>query len=364
MALRKRGGKWHFRFKLHGKEYAEATGLAATKQNERAAGDQESRFRSKLEQGKEPRRILLRRFNDAALQFLQWAEAEYREHPNSYRRIKTSFASLVEILGRDVMVSMIREAHLEDFKTQRVLKHKVRDVTVRHDLHALSKFFGYAIKQNWAHENPVRNVDIPSDRDAIRIHVLSAHEEKQYFTRAAKWPDLHDLGRLIINQGLRPEEVTSLPKADINLERGQLKIAKGKSAAARRTIYLTSESQQIIAQRMKGESVWLFPSPRIPGRPIARLNSAHDALCRQAGKDGLQVGFVIYDFRHTFATRMAIAGVDLATLAAILGHSRIAMVQKYVHPTAEHQRNGMLRYEEAAKLAQQHGEQQNEGIIN
>ena len=54
---------------------------------------------------------------------------------------------------------------------------------------------------------------------------------------------------------------------------------------------------------------------------------------------------VLYDLRHTFATRMAQAGIDLATLAAILGHSSIRMVQKYVHPTAEHKKSAMLRYE-------------------
>ena len=31
------------------------------------------------------------------------------------------------------------------------------------------------------------------------------------------------------------------------------------------------------------------------------------------------------------------AGVDLVTLAAMLGHSRIQMVLRYAHPTEEHQ---------------------------
>ena len=58
---------------------------------------------------------------------------------------------------------------------------------------------------------------------------------------------------------------------------------------------------------------------------------------------GLQ--FVLYDFRHAFANRMAEAGVDLATLAAILGHNSLRAVMKYVHPTAQHQREAMARYE-------------------
>jgi site-specific recombinase XerD len=44
---------------------------------------------------------------------------------------------------------------------------------------------------------------------------------------------------------------------------------------------------------------------------------------------------------------MAQAGVDLATLAAILGHSSIRVVQKYVHPTADHQQQAMRKFEES-----------------
>ena len=40
------------------------------------------------------------------------------------------------------------------------------------------------------------------------------------------------------------------------------------------------------------------------------------------------------------------AGIDLVTLAAMLGHSRIQMVLRYAHPTEEHQVNAMRKLEE------------------
>jgi len=48
--------------------------------------------------------------------------------------------------------------------------------------------------------------------------------------------------------------------------------------------------------------------------------------------DGLKP-FWLYDLRHTWATRAAMSGIDLVTLAAMPDHSRIQMVLSYAHPT-------------------------------
>ena len=55
--------------------------------------------------------------------------------------------------------------------------------------------------------------------------------------------------------------------------------------------------------------------------------------------------FTLYALRHKFATRAAEAGVDLVTLAAMLGHSRVQMVMRYAHPTEEHQFNAIRKME-------------------
>jgi site-specific recombinase XerD len=44
---------------------------------------------------------------------------------------------------------------------------------------------------------------------------------------------------------------------------------------------------------------------------------------------------------------MAQAGVDIATIASILGHASLRVVQKYVHPTAGHKKQAMLKFEQA-----------------
>jgi len=99
---------------------------------------------------------------------------------------------------------------VNDFKAWRRKEHGVREITIRHDLHALSKAFGYFRRSQLGAGDPVRGVEIPSDKDAVRMHVLSAPEEALYFEAAKRFPALYDLGRLMLNQGCRPEEILEL----------------------------------------------------------------------------------------------------------------------------------------------------------
>src|ERR1700745_1497566 len=89
---------------------------------------------------------------------------------------------------------------------------------------------------------------------------------------------------------------------------------------------------------IKGQCV--FPG-RVEGESIVRVNAAHSGAVKRCGVNS----FRLYDLRHTWATRAAMAGVDLVTLAAMLGHSRIQMVLRYAHPTEQHQTEAMKRLE-------------------
>jgi integrase len=186
------------------------------------------------------------------------------------------------------------------------------------------------------------------------MHVLTRMEEIVYFEGARRFPALYDLGRLMLNQGCRPDEILELQTFDINLEECRLTIRKGKSRAARRSLRLNAESREICARRLReATSQWLFAG-KVPGTRLAKVNGQHDdvlnglakCMCghiRQqqvrgkctcgcvAFEEVSRLAFVIYDFRHTFATRAAEAGMPIATLAAILGHSDLRSVMKYVH---------------------------------
>ena len=59
MTLRKRNGKWHYRFKLDGREYSGTTDLADTARNETQARQLESDHRKALAEGRKPIRRLV-----------------------------------------------------------------------------------------------------------------------------------------------------------------------------------------------------------------------------------------------------------------------------------------------------------------
>jgi integrase len=259
-------------------------------------------------------------------------------------------------------LSSVTRGDIEDFKVWRRTVHKVHEVTIRHDLHALSLLFQYGSKHNWCKANPVREVEIPSDADAVRMHVLSAVEEAKYFGAlevlrqerlARKRPkearglqDLHDLSTLMLNQGCRPEELRSLQQSDVDLERRHLTIRKGKSDAARRRLLLTAASRDVLKERLQAPGRWVFPSAKNPGKHIGQHQRLHAAALKKAN-----VSFVLYDCRHTFATRAVERGMELPKLMAILGHSNLRSIMKYVHMTQAHIDDGMRKFEAGTPMA-------------
>lgn len=346
MGLRVRDKMWHYRFMVDGRTWSGSSGFKATERNRSAAQLREEETRRAVMEGRNPiRRLEVCPFSDAAREFLQWAETEHRDRPNTARRVRVSFASLQAFFLDNKSVSTLDEGAIEQYKTWR-RSCGIREITLRHDLHALSKFFRYALKRRWASYNPVRNVRIPSDADAIRMHVLTAKEEELYFSHATG--DLYDLGRLMLNQGCRPEELGRLRWEDVDLDHRTLWVRKGKTASSRRSLPLTTEGLRILARRAGNGSPWVFPSRRKPGQPRGRMNGEHDRILKRTG-----LAFVLYDLRHTFASRLAMAGVDLATIAELLGHSSLRVVHRYVHVSEEHKRSAMLRYEGQFKTSEQ-----------
>jgi integrase len=259
----------------------------------------------------------------------------------------------------------------------------IKEVSLRHDLLALSPLFKYGMAHNWCRENPVTSQNLrlhgakmPSDADAVRIHVLTPAEEILYFhtclrppveitvkskphlqTRNGKrvpvsayqysklapreYRNLHDVARLMILQGPRPAEVMQTRVEHIDLEQGTWFIPRSKSAAGKRTLRLTAEARSVLARRIASapESGWLFEGKKA-GTHLLEVENPHQAVL-----DVTELAFVLYDLRHTFATRFYQATKDIIALKEVLGHSNLRTIMKYVHVSQNHVDGAMKAYE-------------------
>src|SRR5579864_8000085 len=114
MGIRNRNGQWAYRIFIGGQEVeARNTGLAANASNLKTAQKiHDSRRRELVEERKSPQPEA-KPFTAAAAEFIRWCETvEYRAHPSSGRRIKTSLASAVQHFA-DAPVSGLTAGDIE-----------------------------------------------------------------------------------------------------------------------------------------------------------------------------------------------------------------------------------------------------------
>jgi integrase len=153
---------------------------------------------------------------------------------------------------------------------------------------------------------------------------------------------LQDIATLMLQTGMRPEEVYRIQPQNVHLPKSYLLNPFGKTKAAKRRITLTASARDVLKRRMVDCGAYLFPCETDDKRPVPKVNNAHDRAIRDSGIRPAR----LYDLRHTWATRAAESGIDLVTLAAMLGHSKINMVLRYVHVQQAHQTQAMQRMEQ------------------
>lgn len=290
-----------------------------------------------------PDRVL---FPVAASEFVTWLkDVEYRDRRSTAERYIVSIASMIELWASRTIDSLT-PGDVEQYKTYRLTVHQVRGITLRHDLDALAILNRYCRKMKWTSVEWMEDVKKPSG-EAVRMHILTDEEEARYFAAALSInPDLHDLGRLAIWQGCRHNsELLTLKRGDVDLVEMKLHIRKAKRHDRGRTLDLTEESASILERRMQeSDSAWIFPSERKVGKHLKKLQASHDRAVEESG-----VNCVMYDWRHTFATRFAAVNPDPYALAAILGHKGLRSVMCYVKVQAPQMKEAMAKFEAARK---------------
>ena len=75
---------------------------------------------------------------------------------------------------------------------------------------------------------------------------------------------------------------------------------------------------------------------------MTELEPAHQKALR---KSGIAPPFRLYDLRHTYGTRAIEAGIDVFSVAKLMGHADLDTTQRYVHLSKAHLEDAQRRIE-------------------
>jgi integrase len=128
---------------------------------------------------------------------------------------------------------------------------------------------------------------------------------------------------------MRKGEMQNLTWDDIFYERSLIRLKHTKNGDPRH-VYLNEAAKKAILSIPKHpESSFVFCGDA--GKLFNFRKSFETALKKSGITD-----FHFHDLRHTYASHLVMAGVDLNTVRELLGHKSLAMTLRYSHLSQEH----------------------------
>lgn len=147
----------------------------------------------------------------------------------------------------------------------------------------------------------------------------------------------------IYSCGLRLSEGTHLKVEDIDGDRGfiQVRKSKGHMGDKDRNVPLPQKTLELLREQWKSHrnEVWLFPSAGYGGtnmpyatKPVSK-SSVQTALRSALKTAGINKKATVHTLRHSWATHLLEAGINLRLIQIWLGHSNPATTSVYTHLT-------------------------------
>ncbi|MCL7487758.1 MAG: site-specific integrase [Desulfobulbaceae bacterium] len=263
-------------------------------------------------------------------------EVSSQKRPNTKTReihsanaLRKSFAGL--------SLKEIAPARVAAFRDTRL--KTVGPSTIQKDLALLSHLYTIA-RTEWALDvvNPVASIRKPTKPDG-RLRLLTKDEARHLLEicKKSRNEKLYQYVQLLLHTGMRPSEGAGLIWGQIDIDARIIDLTITKTRPRR--VPLTIKAIEIILEVMPEQCHRNLPvflpekvSVTVQRRPNLFFRRAFDNAVKKAKIED----FHMHDLRHTAASYLLMAGVDLRTLADILGHSTMQMVQRYTHLLDDH----------------------------
>ena len=250
----------------------------------------------------------------------------------SERRIKwyTLKSALIPFFGK-MPIGEIRTHHIEQYKASRV-KDGLANKSIKNHLTVLSKCLASAYL--WL-ELPLKPPQIPWPKcPPPQTDYLSPDECEILLSHAEGI--IWEMILMALRTGMRQGELKGLQWSAINWE-SRVVIVKHSYCDREKTIGppknnrirsipLDADLYEILYRKRKNTG-YVFTNAK--GQPLNHswLTYYLEGACKKAGLRRISWHIL----RHTFASHLAMRGVPLNTVQALLGHSTIVMTMRYAH---------------------------------
>jgi site-specific recombinase XerD len=199
---------------------------------------------------------------------------------------------------------------------------------------AFSLIFRVGIDNEKIDRNPASGIRRKTENNS-KVRFLS-HEEEIRLRAVITNPRHLDALDISLNSGMRQSEQFSLRWHQVDLELKQLHLPKTKTGKPRHiplnaTAVTAFERLKVVGDGKASSPV--FPNGREDGSPVQGARGWFKDAVERAGI----AEYTWHCNRHTFASRLVQADVNLRTVGDLLGHRTAQMVMRYSHLAPEHQ---------------------------
>lgn len=289
--------------------------------------------RSQISEGKFVSPLLRRRtltFRDLARDAMEHRKLRLR--PRSYETDLSRLKALLRLIGA-LPVAMLTPGAI-DRVLDKLRSQGVAESTANRYRSLLSAILSYGARAGLIPSNPVQLVKRFREGENRVRYLLGVEERKLREAIRANCPergsDREAELDLALYTGMRRGEQFTLRWSDVDLERGILTV-RGKTGL--RHVIANSGARSALerlASRRQHGAIFVCPETRSESQRDWRR--WFEAALRTAGVEN----FHWHDLRHTFASRLVMAGVDIRTVQELLGHKSITMTMRYAHLGADH----------------------------
>ncbi|MBN1275204.1 tyrosine-type recombinase/integrase [Candidatus Woesearchaeota archaeon] len=188
--------------------------------------------------------------------------------------------------------------------------------------HAALKFFFASVL-----DDPFSDVEVPKKRKPkILPKVLSKEQIKKIIDSTENLK--HRLViKLLYSSGLRLQELINLKRAHVDFDRGLINVVQGKGKKDRVTLL----SNELRLDLLKYYSLTTFQTPYVfEGRKGKYSKKSVQKVLEKAGK-AIDAELTPHMLRHSFATHLLEAGVDIRFIQKLLGHADVKTTEVYAY---------------------------------